>query len=362
MTTYEGTGVRGQQDALSSVARHLEPTFKLPRNAEVLTGFGAYASVMKISDRLAIAIATDGVGSKTVIASALGQYDTVGFDCVAMNVNDVLCVGATPIALVDYVAVNTLDAEMMDDMLRGLGDAASDAGIAIPGGEMAQLPDVVGSDGTGDGDPTAFDLVGTCVGTVDPEKLILGADIAAGDVILGLASSGLHSNGYSLVRRVLLKSGRYELGDPVDALGRSLGEELLEPTLIYVRAATALWDAGIATPGLVHITGDGLANMCRLETSFGFVIDSPPSVPPIFSLIQDEGGIDAAEMYKVFNMGVGFVIIVPASDEARALERLSASGYRASRIGYVSEEPGGVILPAQLRFKMEAGEPHYFPA
>ena len=343
-TSYSDAGVQGQGDALSSIQRHLGPTLTFPSNAEVLTRFGQYASVLKINDDLAIAISTDGVGSKTIVASTLGRYDTIGYDCVAMNVNDIICVGARPFAMVDYLGVHTLDPAITEEILRGLGGAAKEAGIAIPGGELAQLPEVIGSDGKSPGDPTAFDLVGTCIGTCHPDKLVLGQDVAVGDAIIGIASSGIHSNGLTLARKALLVEGRRQLADEVDELGRSVGEELLLPTEIYVRAVTALWDEGIATHGLVHITSDGFTNLCRLDARVGYDIDELPEPHPIFKLIQRTAGIEDAEMYRVFNMGVGFVVITPADQVERALERLRQSGYTAQRIGTVDDNVGRVTM------------------
>lgn len=343
-TSYTEAGVRGQGDALGSIERHLGPTLSLPSNAQVLTRFGQYASVLKINHDIAIAISTDGVGSKTIVASTLGRYDTIGYDCVAMNVNDIICVGATPVAMVDYLGVHTLDPAITEEILRGLGGAAKEAGIAIPGGELAQLPEVIGSDGKGEGDPTAFDLVGTCIGTCHPDKLVLGQDIEVGDAIIGIASSGIHSNGLTLARKSLLVEGRRQLADEVDELGRSVGEELLQPTEIYVRAVAGLWDEGIETRGLVHITSDGFTNLCRLDAQVGYDIDDLPEPQPIFKLIQRTGGIDDGEMYRVFNMGVGFVVITRSDQLGAALERLGQSGYRAQRIGTVDDTSGHVNL------------------
>ena len=275
--SYEKAGVKGQGEALSSIVRHLGPTLALPDAAEVLTDFGGYASVLKVSEDLAIAISTDGVGTKTLIASAMDRYDTIGFDCMAMNVNDIICVGARPIAMVDYLGVHTLNESRLEEILRGLGAAAKEAGVAIPGGELAQLPEVIGSDGKSPGDDTAFDLVGTCIGTLHPDRMILGRSIRAGDALIGIGSSGIHSNGLTLARTVLLKGAGYRLGDEIGRLGCTLGDELLRPTEIYVRAATALWDAGIETKGLVHMTSDGFTNLCRLEAEVGYDIDSLPS-------------------------------------------------------------------------------------
>lgn len=349
--------MRGQGDALSSIERHLGPTLALPAGAEVVTRFGQYASVLKVTPDLAIAISTDGVGSKTLVASALDRYDTIGFDCMAMNVNDIICVGATPIAMVDYLGVHTLDPARADEILRGLGAAAKEAGVAIPGGELAQLPEVIGSDGKGGGDPTAFDLVGTCIGTVHPDRVILGQDIQVGDAIIGIHSSGIHSNGLTLARRVLLDQGGYDLEEEIGVLGRTLGDELLQPTEIYVRAVLDLWSAGIETRGLVHITSDGFANLCRLEAGVGYTIERLPPVPAIFQLVADVGEIDESEMFRVFNMGVGFVVIVPDASTDDTLASITSSGYGALRIGTVTEERGVVrIEPVGLVGGLEAGE------
>jgi phosphoribosylformylglycinamidine cyclo-ligase len=340
--SYRDLGVRDQTEALSAVAKHLGPTLSLP-DAQLLSGFGHYAAVMRLTDDLAIALCTDGVGSKTIVASALDRYDTIGFDCMAMNVNDLLCVGARPFALVDYLGVNTLDDARTEQILAGLGAAAKEAGVAIPGGEIAQLPEVVGSDGHSPGDPSAFDLVGTAVGTLHPEELILGSNVVPGDALIGLASSGIHSNGLTLARSVL-KAADYSYDDQIDELGRSLGEELLEPTEIYVRAITALWDARITTKGLAHLTGDGLLNLCRLEASVGYEINSLPQPQSIFALIQRAGDISDSEMYRVFNMGTGMVVIVAPEDTKHALEVLSRLGTRAQPIGTASTERGKVRL------------------
>lgn len=356
-TSYTAAGVQGQGDALGSIQRHLGPTLAFPSNAEVLTRFGQYASVLKVSDDLAIAISTDGVGSKTIVASTLGRYDTIGYDCVAMNVNDIICVGARPVAMVDYLGVHTLDPAIADEILRGLGGAAKEAGIAIPGGELAQLPEVIGSDGKSEGDPTAFDLVGTSIGTCHPDKLVLGQDIEVGNAIIGIASSGIHSNGLTLARKALLVDGARQLADEVDELGRSVGEELLEPTEIYVRAITGLWDEGIETRGLVHITSDGFTNLCRLDAEVGYDIDDLPEPQPIFKLIQRVGRIEDAEMYRVFNMGVGFVVITPSDQLDRGLERLRQSGYSAQKIGTVDDNRGRVTLrPLDLVGTLSDGE------
>ena len=340
---YEASGVKPQDDALSAVARHLAPTLAFSGEAEVLTSFGHYAAVLRVHDDLAIAMCTDGVGTKTVVASTLDRYDTIGFDCMAMNVNDLICIGARPIALVDYLGVHTLDEKRVDQILEGLGRAAKEAGVAVPGGELAQLPDVIGSNGRDPGDERAFDLVGTAIGVLKPEDVVTGRDIEPGDALIGCASSGLHSNGFSLVRKVIADAG-YGLQDDVPALGCSLGEELLRPTEIYVRPILGLWNEGIKTKGLAHITGDGLLNLCRLRDDVGYRVDEPFEPQPIFTLIAEAGDIEPAEMYRVFNMGTGLVVVVDPGDADAAIESLGAHGQVARRIGAVDEDAGVVRL------------------
>ena len=359
---YERVGVRGQGEALSAIVRHLGPTLSLP-NAELLTPFGGYASALKLSDELAIAISTDGVGTKTIVAAALDRYDTIGFDCVAMNANDVICIGATPIAMVDYLAVHTLDEARVEQILKGLGAAAAEAGIAVPGGEIAQLPEIIGSDGRVHGDPTAFDFAGTCIGVVHPDRVILGHDVQEGDALIGLESSGIHSNGLTLARRVLLEEAGYEYHDNLGRLGRTIGDEMLEPTRIYVAAVKALWGAGIETHGLVHITGDGFANLCRLKADVSYVIEQLPETPNIFGLIQDAGNITDAEMYRVFNMGVGLIVVVPETAVDAALACAAKARCGAMRIGTVIERgPRAVTIePAGLVGRMDSGESLFSP-
>ena len=352
---YGSAGVRDQGEALSSVLRHLGPTLSFPHGAEVLTEFGHYAAIIRVRDDLAIAVCTDGVGSKTVVASALDRYDTMGFDCMAMNVNDLICVGARPLALVDYLGVHTLDAGRTEQILEGLARAAKEAGVAIPGGELAQLPDVIGSDGRGPGDERAFDLVGTSIGILHPREFISGDDVAPGDALIGLRSSGLHSNGYTLARRVL-RDANIELDQSFSELGCTVGEELLRPTEIYVRPILGLWNEGITTKGLAHITGDGLLNLCRLNDGVGFEIADLLEPQPIFGLIERLGSVTKSEMYKVFNMGTGFVVVVAQDEVDSCSESLAAHGIEARIIGRVTNEAGTVRLSQLgLRGTLEEG-------
>jgi len=279
---------------------------------------GHYASVIRLDDRTGIALSTDGVGTKLVLAEQLGRYDTVGIDCVAMNVNDVICVGAEPLAMLDYLAVEQAEPAVCEQIGVGLARGAELAGIEIPGGELAQLGELV----------RGFDLAGACFGTVALDEIVDGAAVQAGDAVIGLPSSGLHSNGYTLARSAL-----EELGWEDESLGRPLGEVLLEPTEIYVKPVLELLRSEVDVRGLAHITSGGLGNLDRLATDCGWEFDRPLEVPPVFELICERGSVSEEEMYEVFNMGCGFCCVVAASDEDAALELLRRHYPDARRVG-----------------------------
>jgi phosphoribosylformylglycinamidine cyclo-ligase len=289
-----------------------------------------YASVLRLDDRNGIAIGTDGVGTKMVVAERLGSFETIGIDCVAMNVNDLICVGAEPIAMVDFILCERADPEICAQIGVGLRRGAELAGIEIPGGEIAQVGEIV----------NGWELGGTAIGTVTLDAIIDGAQAEAGDAVLGLPSSGLHSNGYTLARRTLADLDLAD--DPDGRLGRPLGDVLLEPTEIYARAVLELLASEVAVHGLAHITGEGLNNLTRLAAPVGYEIDDPLAVPPIFDLLKELGSISDQEMYEVFNMGCGFVCVVAPGDEAAALELLRAHHPGTQRIGRVTGRAGKV--------------------
>jgi phosphoribosylformylglycinamidine cyclo-ligase len=297
---------------------------------------GHYAAVLEVAPNLGIAVGTDGVGSKLILAEQTGRYDTVGIDCVAMNVNDVVCVGAEPIALLDYLAVEQADPAVMEQIGIGLKNGAEQAGVEIPGGEVAILPELI----QGHPSPNGFDLTATCFGTVALDQLITGERIAPGDALIGLPSSGLHSNSYSLARRAtqgLDLNGAFGDGTLADAL--------LEPTVIYVRAALELIRSDIPVHGLAHITGGGLLNLLRLNEAAGFEITDPLPVPPIIDLVRERGRVSDAEAWEVFNMGCGLVAVVPG-DQADAATRLLAAHHAGTRrIGTVTAAAGRVRAP-----------------
>lgn len=345
---YRAAGVdaAGEGAALDRLAARIRRTFEhggAPgRPGAVHLDLGYFANVVEIAPQLGIAVSTDGVGTKLLVAQMLGKYDTVGIDCIAMNVNDILCVGARPLALLDYIAVERADPGMLDAIAAGLERGAAEAAISIPGGELAQVAELI----RGARPDAGFDLVGTAVGLVALDRIIVGDGLRDGDVVIGLASSGIHSNGLSLARKALFDAAGHAPGDRIDELGRSVGLELLEPTRIYVRPILALLAAVHRVRALAHITGDGLLNLLRVKSEVGFEIDALPEPPPIFRLIQAAGEVETAEMYRVFNMGIGFCAVVPADDADRALEALAGAGAPdARRIGVVrAERPGAVAL------------------
>jgi phosphoribosylformylglycinamidine cyclo-ligase len=287
-----------------------------------------YASVLRVADNLGVAFGTDGVGTKMLVAERMGDFTTIGIDCIAMNVNDLICVGAEPIALLDFILCREANPEMCGAIGIGLRRGAELAGVEIPGGEIAQVGDIV----------SGTELTGSAIGVVALDAIVDGSAAEPGDVLIGLPSSGLHSNGYTLARKVLFS--QLELDD--DRLGRPLGEVLLEPTEIYVRAVLELLASPVSVRGLAHITGDGLNNLNRLRAPVGFEISDPLEVPPVFDLIAELGDVPEAEMYEVFNMGCGMVCVVAAADEEAGLELLRGHYPGAKRIGTVTDQAGRV--------------------
>ncbi len=298
---------------------------------------GYFANVIDVCGQ-GIAISTDGIGSKAMIATELGRYDTVGIDCVAMNVNDIICVGAKPISMVDYIAIEQVRADILDEISVGLCAGADIAGISISGGETAQLKDMI----------HGFDLAGTAIGHVPLDKIVVGQDVADGDSVIGIESSGVHSNGFSLARRAFFELNNYKLSHCFSELDLDLGSELLRPTHIYVQEVLQLLKQVPSVKALVHITSDGFLNLTRVKADVSYVIDELPPVPPIFSIIQRLGNVDETEMFSVFNMGIGFCAVVAPADADTAISILSGKGKRAHRIGYAFSDPvRNVILPKQ---------------
>jgi phosphoribosylformylglycinamidine cyclo-ligase len=333
-----GVDTSAAQSGLQKIIASIKQTWPAPGAlGAVKLDIGYFANVIDIGG-IGLAICTDGVGSKTIIAQMTGRYDTIGIDCVAMNVNDVICVGARPISMVDYIAVENADADMLGAIAVGLAAGAKQAGISISGGEISQLKDVI----------RGFDLIGMAVGIVPLDRIITGGNLAPGDVIIGLESNGIHSNGLTLARDAFFERARLSVDHVLPELGIPLGEELLRPTLIYVPEILDIIQQVPTVKALINITGDGLLNLPRVDASVGFEIDNLPPTPPIFRLIQQYGTVGDPEMFAVYNMGVGFCVLVAERDRAATLSILQRRARRAQVIGHViSDDRKGVFLPRQ---------------
>jgi phosphoribosylformylglycinamidine cyclo-ligase len=327
---YKQSGVdTAEADAgLRHIIRRVEGTWPKHGMGRVVLPIGYFANVIEM-DGTGIALCTDGVGTKTIVATMMGKFDTIGIDCVAMNVNDMICVGAKPLSLVDYIAIDEADAAMLDAVAAGLCKGAEMAGISISGGETAQLKEIV----------NGFDLVGMAVGRVALDKVISGKTVAEGDVVVGVQSSGVHSNGLSLARKAFFGKHRYGINHKFDELASTLGEELLRPTDIYVPEAMEILERVKGVKALINITSDGLLNLARVEARVGFEIDRLIEPQPIFSLIQRLAEVEDSEMFEVFNMGIGFCYVVDENDVALTIAILERHGRKAQRIGYAVADP-----------------------
>jgi phosphoribosylformylglycinamidine cyclo-ligase len=351
--TYRESGVDiAEADAgLNRIIARVQKTWPAAGLGRLVLPIGYFANVIEL-DGIGLALCTDGVGSKTIIADMMGKYDTIGIDCVAMNVNDMICVGAKPLSLVDYIAVETTDAAMLDAVAEGLCKGAELAQISISGGETAQLKDVV----------KHFDIVGMAVGRVDLDKVIDGRAVRDGDAVIGVKSSGIHSNGLSLARKAFFADHHYAIGHKFDELAVTLGEELLRPTDIYVREALEILAAVPGVHALINITGDGLLNLARVAAPVGFTLDALIEPHPIFPLIQRHAKVDDSEMFEVFNMGIGFCYVVDPASAERTLAILRAHGRTAQRIGTAVSDaqkivriPGRALMGQHKRFWREGG-------
>jgi phosphoribosylformylglycinamidine cyclo-ligase len=333
--TYQAAGVDTEQQdrAMPLLSQWIERSFAL-RPGEVKIPLGYFANVVDIGNGMGIAVSTDGVGTKILVAQMLGKYNTVGIDCVAMNVNDVLCVGAEPLALLDYIAVEAPHPNLLRDLAEGLYRGAELARVTIPGGEIAQIREMIHGVRNG----YAFDLAATCLGKVSLDRVLTGMHIAEGDVIVGLESSGIHSNGLTLARRVFFDQLGWTPDRYVEEIGRTIGEELLEPTRIYVREVLAMIHANLDLKALAHITSTGFLNLSRATAPVGYILDALPEPHPIFRLIQEHGKVTDAEMYFTYNMGIGFCIVVAAKDVDAVHAMAREHAVRAYTIGFTMKD------------------------
>ena len=332
--TYRDAGV--DIDAGDALVERIKPFAKRTMRPEVLGGIGGFGALVEVSKKYrepVMVSGTDGVGTKLKLAFRLKKHDTIGIDLVAMSVNDILVLGAEPIFFLDYFACGKLDVGVAASVIQGIAAGCEQGGCALIGGETAEMPGMY--------DPNEYDLAGFAVGLVEKSKIIDGSTIRPGDAVIGLASSGPHSNGYSLVRRVVAVNSA-DLWEKFDAK-RTLGEALLEPTRIYVKPVLALFSA-LTVKGLAHITGGGLTeNIPRVlpERTAARLERSRWPMPPIFEWLQRNGGIQDAEMARTFNCGIGMAMVVAKGDARRAIELLGEHGVQAFEIGAIVEREAG---------------------
>ncbi|MEA3078270.1 MAG: phosphoribosylformylglycinamidine cyclo-ligase [Actinomycetota bacterium] len=340
--TYADAGVdiTAGEDAVRRIKEHVRSTYR-PEVIGDIGGFGGLFAFAKDRYRDPVLVSsTDGVGTKALIAKAAGRFDTIGVDLVAMCVDDLVCQGAEPLFFLDYIAVGKLDPDHIDQLVSGVAEGCRQAGCALIGGEMAEHPGAM--------EPGEFDLVGFAVGVVERDRIVTGEHVAPGDVLIGVPSPGLRSNGYSLARRVFFDVARRSLDEPAfEGSRRSLADELLEPSVIYAPAIGALLRT-VDVRAVAHITGGGVVgNLARvLPKDRDAVVDRRTwEQPRVFGEIQRLGGVTDDEMARVFNLGLGMIVVVPRSDLFKALDVLRERGHRgAAQVGEIVDGRGAVHL------------------
>ncbi len=343
-TSYRSAGV--DIDRANRFIDLIKPMIKSTSRKEVMGSIGGFGGlfhldVARYRDPILVS-STDGVGTKLKVAQMVDKHDTIGIDLVAMSVNDVAVQGAEPLFFLDYLATGKVHLEKSISIMEGIVKGCQDAGCALLGGETAEMPGVYGED--------EYDLAGFCVGVVDADRMIDGSTISVGDKIIGIASSGLHSNGFSLARKALFEKAGFHVEDRVEGLDQPLGLELLKPTRIYVKPLLNLFK-NFAVKGLVHITGGGFFdNIPRIVPSPCRAVITRGSwhIPRIFPIIQESGNVEDHEMMRVFNMGIGMMIVVSEKEASEVIERLQKLGENASLIGTIekreSDQPPVIVV------------------
>lgn len=339
--TYRDAGV--DIEAGERAVELMKAAVRATHTPAVISGLSDFGGMIGLGDAYAdpvLVAGTDSVGTKLKIAFALDRHDTIGRDCVAMCVDDIVCQGARPLLFLDYVGIGRLIPEVVAEIVSGVADGCRECGCALLGGETAELPGMYAEG--------EYDLVGFAVGVMPRDRIIDGSQVRPGDVLLGLPSSGLHSNGYSLARYVLLEIAQMPLTEHVDSLGRTLGEELLEPTCIYAGSLATLFDEGPLPHSIMHITGGGIGgNVARgIPSGLTAYVDmSSFERPAIFDLIQQTGDVAESEMRRTFNLGLGMVLAVAEADLTQTCEILRDCGEEPLQVGEVREGgPGGCVL------------------
>lgn len=329
--TYADAGVNIA--AADEMLRSLKEAIRATHTPAVVSGLADFGGMMALDESghgPVLVSGTDSVGTKLKIAFALDKHDTVGQDCVAMNVDDIVCMGAKPLFFLDYLGIGKLEPQVAASVIKGVAAACQKAGCVLLGGETAELPGLYAEG--------EYDLVGFAVGVVDRSRIIDGSAIGPGDVIVGLASSGLHSNGYSLARKALLEVAGYGLEQHIDELGCTLGEELLKPTRLYCQDLTPLFEQGPLPHGIAHITGGGwYDNVARLmpQGTTAQLNSRAVPLPPVFQLVQRSAAVEIEEMYHTFNMGMGMALVLGPDDAAGWMGKLRAAGQECHTVGEV---------------------------
>jgi phosphoribosylformylglycinamidine cyclo-ligase len=329
-----GVDIEAGYEAVNRMKKHVKRTMR----PEVLSGLGGFGGMFDLSSlglkEPVLVSGTDGVGTKLMLAFMMDKHDTIGIDCVAMCVNDIVVQGAEPLYFLDYIACGKQEPGQIESIVKGIAEGCEQAGCALIGGETAEMPGMY--------DAGEYDVAGFTVGACEKSRLVNGSSIESGDTVIGLASSGIHSNGYSLVRKVLLQEGQHNLDEYVEELGSTLGEELLKPTKIYVKSILSAMNE-FKLKGMAHITGGGfIENIPRmLPEGMGVEIKNNSwNVPAIFSLIQSQGSIPNEEMYNIFNMGIGMAIVVSEEDAQATIKHFESCGEQAAIIGRVVSGEG----------------------
>jgi phosphoribosylformylglycinamidine cyclo-ligase len=341
-TTYKDVGVDIEKikRIQNQIGKNIEKTHHFLDFGKVISGYGHYAGLIEMGDKI-MSLHTDGVGTKILIAQLMKKYDTIGIDCIAMNVNDIVCVGSKPLGYLSYIALQKANDMLLKEITKGLVKGAKISNIAIVGGETAILPEII----TGNVTDYNFDLAGMIFGVIEGRnKMILGNKIKNGDVIIGIDSSGLHSNGYTLARKILLE--RYDFNDRPEFLETSLGKELIKPTKIYSKTILKIVNefGTRIIHGLAHITGGAFTKLKRLNSNVDFILDNVPQIKGIFKLIMKEGKIDMAEMYKTFNMGVGFCVIASKDKAEEIMGIINKDNHKCRAIGKIKANGRGNTL------------------
>lgn len=334
-----GVDIEAGYKSVELMKKHVKETMR----PEVLGGLGGFSGAFSMEsfknmEKPTLVSGTDGVGTKLKLAFLMDKHDSVGIDCVAMCVNDIACAGGEPLFFLDYIACGKNVPEKIADIVKGVAEGCKQSGAALIGGETAEMPGFYPED--------EYDLAGFAVGVVDEKDLITGADIRPGDALIGMASSGIHSNGFSLVRKVF-EMTKESLDTYYDELGKTLGEALIAPTKIYVKALKSVKEAGVVLKGCSHITGGGFyENIPRMlpEGVCASIKKDSYEVPPVFRLLQKKGGIEEKMMYNTYNMGIGMVLAVDPEDVDKTMEAIKAAGEEPYVIGNVEAGEKGVKL------------------